>query len=382
MIGIFVDVSPLLEFTYTGIPNVAVALAETWLRHRSHEVLFISGSYVLDQGSVKRAIRLRTGAVLRFEIDSGTAVIGQTLAATRKFQHTVGLFSNVKTIQNAFDLEYQIVHDLSFLITPEFHHKDTILYHGHSLMRDLASNTKTICVSEATRSDVLAYCGVPPDKVVTIYPGFDSTDMRDLQVAMKSGITTRRVTEPFVVVPGTIEPRKNVGVVLQFLRHKPDVLERYCFVFFGRPGWLLDFNAAAAHHGLGEQVRSGRLKWRKYVTDLERQFLFSNAAFTVYPSMFEGFGLPVGEAMAAGCPVICSYSSAIPEAAGRAAFYFDPLDWQSLANAFAEAEARLADSPKSLRESCRSHAEKFTWRRFQEQIEALVLSDLGGMETV
>jgi glycosyltransferase involved in cell wall biosynthesis len=377
MIGIFVEVSPLLELTYTGIPNVTVGLAECWLRHRGLEVFFISGSYVLDRGSVERAIRLRTGAVLRCEIDSGGAVIDQTLAAAARCERTAAIFPNVKTIQNAFDLEYQIVHDISFLITPEFHHADTIRYHGYTLFRDLASNTKTICVSEATRSDLLAYCQVPPETVVTVYSGFDRTDLRDLQAAVRSGIAARRVTEPYVVVPGTIEPRKNGALVLEFLRQNPDVLDRYRFIFFGRPGWLTDFHEVASRYGLAAEVRSGRLRWLKYVSDLERQFLFSNACFTLYPSVFEGFGLPVGEAMAAGCPVICSYSSGIPEAAGDAGFYFDPLDWRSLAAAFAAAERARAESPKSLAQACRKQAAKFTWKRFNEQIEALVLDDLG-----
>ena len=377
MIGIFVEVSPLLEITYTGIPNVTLGLAECWLRHRGLEVFFISGSYVLDRSSVERAIRLRTGAVLRHEIDSGGAVVDQTLAAAARCQRTAAIFPNVKTIHGAFDLEYQIVHDISFLITPEFHHADTIRYHGYTLARDLTSNTKTICVSEATRSDVLAYCRVSPETVVTIYSGFDRTDLKDLQAAVQSGISARRVREPYVVVPGTIEPRKNGALVLEFLRQNPAVLDRYRFIFFGRPGWLTDFHEVASRYGLAGEVRNGRLQWLKYVSDLERQFLLSNASFTLYPSMFEGFGLPVGEAMAAGCPVICSYSSGIPEAAGDAAFYFDPLDWRSLAAAFAAAERARAESPKSLAQGCRKQATKFTWNRFSEQIEALVLDGLG-----
>ena len=376
MIGIFVEVSPLLEIAYTGIPNVTLGLAEGWLRHRDHEVFFISGAYVLDRSSVERAIRLRTGAVLRSEMDSGRGVAGHTLATVGRFDRTAAIFPNVKTILGAFDLEYQIVHDLSFLITPEYHHKDTIHYHGTTLLRDLTSNTRTICVSEATRSDVLAYLPLPPEKVVTIHPGFDRTDLTDLQAAVKSGIASRSVGEPYVVIPGTIEPRKNGAIVLEFLKQNPEMLARYRFIFFGRSGWLTDFHQVAAGYGLSEHIRGGRLKWLRYVSDLERQFLFSNAAFTLYPSIFEGFGLPVGEAMAAGCPVICSYSSAIPEAGGDAAFYFDPLDWKSLAAAFAEAERRRASSLKSLRQACRNQAAKFTWRRFQERIESLVLNDL------
>ena len=376
MIGIFVEVSPLMELTYTGIPNVTLGLAEAWLRHRGHEVVFFSGYYVLERSSVERAMRLRTGAVLRCEIDTGRAVAGHTLATVRKFERTAAIFPNVKTIRNAFDLEYQIVHDLSFLITPEFHHKDTIAYHGYTLLPDVASNTKTICVSEATRSDVLAYCPVAPESVVTIHSGFDRSDLRDLQAAVKSGITAHRVSEPYVLVPGTIEPRKNGAIVLQFLKQNPDILQRYRFIFFGRPGWLTSFPEAASRYGLAAEVQTGRLKWLKFVSDLERQFLFSNATFTLYPSIFEGFGLPVGEAMAAGCPVICSYSSGIPEAGGEAAFYFDPLDARSLARAFAEAERARAGSLKSLQEACRNQAGRFTWKRFQEKIEALVLHDL------
>ena len=74
--------------------------------------------------------------MLRCEIDTGRAVAGHTLATVGKFERTAAIFPNVKTIRNAFDLEYQIVHDLSFLITPEFHHRDTIAYHGYTLLRE------------------------------------------------------------------------------------------------------------------------------------------------------------------------------------------------------------------------------------------------------
>lgn len=376
MIAVFIDVSPLLELVYTGIPNVTLGLAEGWLGHRDHEVFFISGSYVLDRGSVQRAIRLKTGAVLRCELDSGRGVIGHTITTVGRFERTAAIFPNVKTILNAFDLEYQIVHDLSFLITPQYHHDETIRYHGRTLLRDLASNTRIICMSEATRSDVLAYCPVSPEKVVTIHPGLDRTDARELQAALKNGIPSLRIGEPYVLVPGTIEPRKNGTIVLQFLRQNPEILRRYRFIFFGRPGWLTDFNDVTSSYGLAGAMQNGRLKWLGFVSDLERQFLFSNATFTIYPSIFEGFGLPVGEAMTAGCPVICSYSSAIPEVGGEAAFYFDPLDCSSLAAAFAEAERARATSLKSLQLACRRQADTFTWKRFHQQLEALILDDL------
>jgi glycosyltransferase involved in cell wall biosynthesis len=117
------------------------------------------------------------------------------------------------------------------------------------------------------------------------------------------------------VVPGTIEPRKNIDIVLLGLQRIPQLLAHYDWVFIGSPGWLIAFDDRVSQYGLDVHYRSGAIKWLGYVDEYQKAFLYRYAAMAIYPSFFEGFGIPVVEAMYFGCPVACSYSSGMKPAA-------------------------------------------------------------------
>ena len=145
----------------------------------------------------------------------------------------------------------QIVHDLSTFLTPQFHNEDTINFHTSSLFDDVHSNDLTFCVSEATREDVLRYLGpLDPEKVVAV-PLAATTAVEDIpQLA-------GRDAEPYVLVLGTIEPRKNIGIVLGYLACNRSILRRTKFVFLGRYGWGEKFDALLARYELRPEYDEG-----------------------------------------------------------------------------------------------------------------------------
>jgi glycosyltransferase involved in cell wall biosynthesis len=363
---VFIEVGPLQEIRYAGISNVTLNLCRYWLQQSRSSCHFFLGPYLIDRGIIEAVVQARSGGLFQLLLVNRLAIGGLVANEARRCSAAVGLFPNVKSIEGVFDLSFQIVHDISFLLTPEFHHPDTIAYHGLTIVRDLGSNARTFCVSQATAGDLTAYLGLPADRITVCYPGADPPpDVADFLEALPEGAPDR----PYIVVPGTIEPRKNIDLVLLGLQRIPQLLARYDWVFIGSPGWLIAFGERVAQYGLSDHYRSGTIKWLGYVDEYQKAVIYNHAEVAIYPSFFEGFGIPVVEAMYFGCPVVCSSSSGIPEAGGEAAFYFDPTSIASFEEALLFALRRLRLEREAVRAASRHHASRFTWHEFARRID-------------
>jgi glycosyltransferase involved in cell wall biosynthesis len=180
--------------------------------------------------------------------------------------------------------------------------------------------------------------------------------------------------EPYFIVLNTIEPRKNIPLVLRMLRDHPECVDGLLALFVGPYGWGPSFQALVTESGVEDMVAKRRIRYLGFVSDFEREVLLRKAEFLVFASFYEGFGLPVLEALRLGCPVVASFSSSIPEAGGSAACYFDPFDVRSLTDAVTRVRAELAVDPTSLRERGRAHASQFGWDRYCVAVEAAICS--------
>jgi len=179
-----------------------------------------------------------------------------------------------------------------------------------------------------------------------------------------------RLDRHYLLFVGTLQPRKNVATILAaFARLPPAFRSEVQLVIAGRAGWHTDGLVTA----LRAAENDGRVRWLDYVPAADMRALYQGASAFVFPSLYEGFGLPVLEAFAAGVPVVCSNVTSLPEVAGDAALQVDPTDVVGLASAM---EALVSDDAlaQRMRDRGRNRAREFTWDRCAEQTLAVLRS--------
>jgi glycosyltransferase involved in cell wall biosynthesis len=246
------------------------------------------------------------------------------------------------------------------------HIRGNVVHHMEAIMADLASDDLVVTVSDASRTDLVAYLGVSPGQIVAAPNGVVWPDWYESAALNAAGAGGPGGSggpggpggvEPYLLVLGTREPRKNIMKVFDLLERAPALLETYRVVFAGKMGWLEEQHALPRN--LEPYVASGRILFPGFVTELQKYTLLRFAQATLYPSLFEGFGLPVLESLSVGTPCVASWSSSIPEVGGDTCVYFDPLSAEDFERALA---ALLARRGPALEAACRTQAARFTWR--------------------
>jgi glycosyltransferase involved in cell wall biosynthesis len=268
------------------------------------------------------------------------------------------------------------IHDLSFLRFPEMHTLETTELHGAMVRHAAREADGIIAVSESTRSEIVELLDVDPARVHVVHNGFDTVELEGpLDEARWSALTKRMgIGSEYIIHLGTLEPRKNIVRLLQAyaqLRKRLDSCPPLLLV--GKKGWLYDsiFDSIEELALADCVVHAGHLQRDDALT------LLRGARLCVYPSLYEGFGLPVLEAMAAGAPVVTSNRSALAEVAGDAARLADPYNVDSIEEAMA---AVLTDS--ALRESMvaagADRAREWTWEGSARKLLEVYRSILEG----
>ena len=363
---LYFDISPLLERQWTGIPVVAAGLAAALLARLRQRLRFFLGVSMIQTEIVADALRRNSGLFLKREIASGRARTGLLPVlggdGVRKAPGlSIGLFPSVKPIRRAFDLECSVFHDLSTLVLPYFHIKGNVDHHMEAMMADIASDDLVVAVSAASRDDLSAYLGVEGSRMVVAHNGVAWPDGFAVQAA---NALSPAGAEPYLLILGTREPRKNVTLVFDMLEQAPELLDSHRFVFAGKMGWLEEQHTLP--RGLEPARASGRVLFTGFVGDYAKYLLLAGAEATLYPSLFEGFGLPVLESLSAGTPCVASWSSSIPEVGGPASgrgvcSYFDPLSATDMRRALLEMLARRRAQGPKLQAACRAQAARFSW---------------------
>jgi glycosyltransferase involved in cell wall biosynthesis len=254
------------------------------------------------------------------------------------------------------------VHDLSTLLFPQFHLCSTVELHEKKIRFVRQQADVVIAVSESTRRDVIDHLGLPPDRVHVVYEAADA-QFRPIEDTGTVATVVHRyglALNNYVLTVGTLEPRKNQTRLVEafhLLRHRRAVTNLK-LVVAGRKGWLYDdLFRRVEELGLTKDVIFAGV-----VPDKDLPALMNGALMFVYPSLYEGFGLPVLEAMACGVPVITSNVSSLPEVAGDAAVLVDPCDVEGLAQAM-QSLIESEEVRATLRRNGLAQAAQFSWER-------------------
>ena len=266
------------------------------------------------------------------------------------------------------------IYDLSFIHFPDRFPRLQRQYLTAMSRRACHHARRIITISESGRQDVHRFFGVPLERIAVVYPGVDSV-YKPLPAGDVAAFRREKgLPDRFLLHVGTLQPRKNIPVLLEaFARvvksadaerwggHSTRSVERdggLHLLLVGGKGWLFDEIFRRVEE-LGIQKR---VHFTGYVPDSELPLWYNAAAAFVFPSVYEGFGMPVVEAMACGTPVIASNASSIPEAAGMAARLFVPQDVEGLAAAI----TAVIQSPplqQKMRQQGRRQAASFSWER-------------------
>ncbi|MFA6588362.1 MAG: glycosyltransferase family 1 protein [Patescibacteria group bacterium] len=246
-------------------------------------------------------------------------------------------------------------HDLIGRLFPENFSKSAKFYWHDLLPKALKYADQVITISNSSKKDIVRLLGIPESKVsvtpLAADPKFKLCKDEKEKIRVKRQYNLPR---PFFLAVGTIEPRKNLPFLVEaFARSKR---QDHDLVIVGKKGW----DTQSLERTIQQLHLIDRVKILEYVTEPDLVVLYSLATALLFPSLYEGFGLPILEAMACGLPVIASTASSIPEVAGEAALYADPKDmeaWQSqISRIIIDASLRNNLNTKGL-----ARAKEFTW---------------------
>ncbi len=269
------------------------------------------------------------------------------------------------------------IHDLGYLYYPEAHTFRARKYLDWSTRYSASKAHTVISISQATANDLIKHYGIDPAKIRVIPHGFDRDKFRPVLDPEQIADTRVRYgiePGPYLLYVGTIQPRKNLERLLDaFATLVNDASFNYParkqlqLVLGGKPGWLSEpIMAKAASLKMPSQI-----KVVGYVADNDLPALYSGAEAFVFPSLYEGFGLPALEAMACGTPVICSNAGSLPEVVGEAALLHPPQSVEEMGAVLRR--LLLSDTLQDeLRYKGLQQAEKFSWEKCTVQtLEAI-----------
>ncbi|MGD0579789.1 MAG: glycosyltransferase family 1 protein [Bryobacteraceae bacterium] len=264
------------------------------------------------------------------------------------------------------------VHDLTTWLMPELHLARTVASDKVFFVNVVDKAERIIAVSENTKRDLMSLRGIAESRIEVIYPGVDEAFFLGDPADGAARRERYGLKKPYLLNVGTLEPRKNIGRLLDaYSGLKPSLREEHELILVGMEGWLSPQLMNQLHSGVPG------VRWLHYVPREDLLAIIGGATMCVYASLYEGFGFPAVECMAAGVPVIASRAGSLPEICGEAALLVDPLSVEEIRAAI----ERLLLSPEERRrmiEMGRSQAQRYRWEKTAHLTWAFFESVIGG----
>lgn len=248
--------------------------------------------------------------------------------ATRLFSAKYDLYWQPNFVPDVYVNAEKIVttvHDFSFYLNPEWHPKERVSFLEKNFWKRVYDSNYIITGSEFTKEEIIKYTKFDADKITVIYHGIDHDVFKQYDdKSMEAFKQKNNLPDKFLLFVGSIEPRKNLITLLKAYNLLSDeIRDEYPLVLVGFKGW-------ENKEVMKEVKRSNSIKYLGYLNDYELAYTYNMASLFIYPSLYEGFGIPPLEAFACGTPVLVSNSSAMPEVCQDIPFYIDPYDVEDI----------------------------------------------------
>ncbi len=252
------------------------------------------------------------------------------------------------------------IHDMTFFTHPDVHEKSKVIFFQQMIPLATRRADAVIAVSENTKKDAMKFLDLPENKIHVVYEGVDTRLYKPLKQDRQSSLIKERygLRKDFILFVGTLEPRKNIdGVIRAFWQVTKETEGQYNLVVTGTKGWnYQSIFALVQELNLQENVQ-----FTGYVPEEDLPHLFNAATVFVYPSFYEGFGIPPLEAMACGTPVVASNVSSLPEVVGDGGLLVDPYKVDEIAESILRILTH-EDLRGELARKGRERAQLFTWQ--------------------
>lgn len=369
MSDIFINTSPLIA-PRTGIGNYTFQIASRLMTAPDLKITFFDGHYTPKlPETAQQILEGRRDPVLAtlkrfpFFYNLLKRLHNTALAHTLK-NRSFDLYFEPSFIPLPISHKHLIItlHDFSFHLHKEWHPKDRTLYFQKNFWKHLARADHFIFISDFIRKQAIEEFGLDATKCTTIHCGVNHNIFRPMTAQELEVIKQRyKLHNPFILFTGSVEPRKNLQNLLKAYLSLPYSLRKEVkLMLVGFSGWK---NAQIMQI---VQANTQDIRHLGYIPEKDLAGLYNLSELLIYPSFYEGFGLPPLEAMACGTPVIVSNTSAIPEVCGEAAIYVNPMDSDQIAQAIA---TLLNDNAlrNKLSNTGKARAQLFSWDKAAEQ---------------
>lgn len=356
-----------IKYPLTGIGRYAFELAKR-LSDASEisELLFLNGHTLSDQMPVAKEDSSSTDMLKSFIKKNRLA--SEAYRLTAPWLKTKILRNNKDAIYHGpnFYLPPKVgrcvvtFHDLSVFTLPQCHPPERVRYMRKELLQTIKRAEIFITDSDFTRVELINYFNISESKVFTAKLACGDEFIPQTEDAIATILGKYKLSfKKYALFTGSIEPRKNIATLLDSYERLPLLLRQQMpLVISGFKGW----NSDTLHRRFEKGGREGWLRYLGFTSSNDLPALYAGAVSFLFPSVYEGFGLPVLEAMASGTPVVCSNSSSLPEVAGSSALMCDAMDVETLTSLILKS---LTDTEwqDSATKSGLLHVSQFSWKK-------------------
>jgi glycosyltransferase involved in cell wall biosynthesis len=361
---IFVEVCPLLTKHFTGIGRFAARTVEALARRAPLRLVnTIQGEQARNM-SLSDVLPCGTELIVDDRnlpsADTDVQQWTRQLLRGRKQPHDSrfarqcsGVYTMLRPNERHFRRELCLLYDFTPMLMAGLHVPETREQFGRLCTEKAPNCDALVAISKSTKADASWMCRSPREEIVVGYPG------PSLCVESHSCAKPVARRKDLILVVSTLEPRKNLPFLFKWFQETsslPESAELWCV---GPSGWLLNVSQAQ----INAQAKRRRISLLGVVSDRRLCELYKQATFSVYPSLYEGFGFPVLDSLRHGTPVLCSYNSSLQEFDGPGVYHFDPYDADTLEGACREL---LANENKTLQRQDLEN--RFSWDLLAEEV--------------